>query len=1019
MPQGRLGCYARSVMRANHAIITLLLALLLLALALVPVALAQYTWANFAGLQGGFGHVDGTGAAARFASPAGIATDGNGNLYVADLDCTIRKVTLTGQVTTLAGKPQQVGSADGTGSGATFFSPWGVAADSAGNIYVADTQNHTIRKITPAGVVTTLAGQAGLNGSTDGTGNSARFNQPWGIAIGPGGVLYVADYGNSTIRKVTAAGVVTTLAGSAQQSGSTDGSGSAARFNNPEGLTVDASGNIYVADTYNHTIRKVTAAGVVTTLAGSAQFSGSTDGTGTAARFYFPTGASTDTSGNVYVGDKTSNTIRKVTPGGVVSTLAGSGGFGSADGTGSAAQFSTPQGTTVDSSGNIYVADRDNSTVRKVTPSRVVTTLAGTPPHTGTTDGIGSAARFNIPTNIAFDGSGNAYVADFGNSTIRKVTPSAQVTTYLSISAPQYIAADTTGNLFVPSGNTIKKISPTKVVTTLAGSSTASGSADGTGTAARFNNPVGLASDAAGNVYVADRSNHTVRKITPAAVVTTLAGSAGAAGSINGTGSAARFSSPSAVAVDGNGNVFVADKGNHIIRQITPTGAVTTLAGTPGVTGSADGVGAAASFTSPSGIAADAAGNIYVTDGNYIVRKITPAGVVSTIGGTAGVRGGADGVGAAAQFSSLAGIAVTSAGQVFVVDSNNNNVMQGTAASSQAPVLSAPVSAATLGATVNVAFNLPEAAADGSVVLSFSGAVSRNLTLAASQETMGNHSFTFSPANPAATVAIAGISGGAAIPDGSYDVKLTYQDAGGNLPASSNIATNVLIDSTPPTFTLPQDMTVTAPNASGVVVTYNASASDSGSGLASVSISPVSGGTFPLGATVVTATATDQAGNTTTASFTITVLSPAQSWRQQKFGTTENSGNAADDADPNGNGISNLFEYTLNGDPTGMTTGQGILPVPLISDQHLQLELHRYLSRTDVTLTVQGSDSPQGPWTDLARSTAGGAFEPLITGVFANESGTNDQRTVTVSDPFSPTDPAHKQRFMRLQVTRP
>jgi len=328
--------------------------------------------------------------------------------------------------TNLAGMPATIGNVDGTGSAARFWLPYGVAVDSSGNVYVADTYNHTIRKLTPAGVVTTLAGSAGLSGSADGTGSGARFYYPFGLGVDSSGNVYVADSWNHTIRKVTPAGVVTTLAGSAGQPGSSDGRGTAARFDDPGGAAVDSNGNVYVADYLNHTIRKVTPAGVVTTLAGSTGSSGSGDGTGSVARFYHPSCVAVDSSGNAYVSDTDNNTIRKVTPAGVVTTLAGSAGSsGSADGIGSAARFFCPEGLAVDSSGNVYVADFYNDTIRKVTPAGVVTTLAGTAGRAATADGIGTAARFSNPSSVAVDSTGNLYVADTGNDRITKGVPVA------------------------------------------------------------------------------------------------------------------------------------------------------------------------------------------------------------------------------------------------------------------------------------------------------------------------------------------------------------------------------------------------------------------------------------------------------------------------------------------------------------------------------------------------------------------------------------------------------------------
>jgi len=279
---------------------------------------------------------------------------------------------------TLAGKAGSIGSTDATGSAARFNAPSGVSVDTAGNVFVADGSNHTIRKVTSAGVVTTLAGTAGSSGSTDATGSAARFNSPFGVSVDTAGNVFVGDSGNHTIRKVTSAGVVTTLAGTAGSAGSADGTGSAARFDFPIAVSVDTAGNVFVADSSNHTIRKVTSAGVVTTLAGAAGFSGSTDATGSAARFYYPYGIFVDTAGNVFVGDSGNKTIRKVTSAGVVTTLAGTAGSsGSTDGTGSAARFNSPRGVAVDTAGNVFVADSSNHTIRKVTSAGVVTTEAG------------------------------------------------------------------------------------------------------------------------------------------------------------------------------------------------------------------------------------------------------------------------------------------------------------------------------------------------------------------------------------------------------------------------------------------------------------------------------------------------------------------------------------------------------------------------------------------------------------------------------------------------------------------
>ena len=323
-------------------------------------------------------------------------------------------------VTTLAGAAGMTGSTDGTGSAARFQLPWGVAVDGAGNAYVTDDYNCTIRKIASGGVVTTLAGAVGMFGEADGTGSAARFRHPSGITVDGAGNVYVADTGNYTIRKITSGGVVTTLAGMAGMFGTGDGVGSAASFLNPKGVAVDSAGNVYVGD--DATLRKISSGGAVTTLAGTAGLHGTTDATGSAARFSSLAGVAVDASGNIYVADVNNFSIRKVTSGGVVTTLAG-GTFGTADGTRSAARFTALSGVAVDTAGNVYVTDQ--YMIRKITSGGVVTTLAGSTDGVhgnGSVDGVGSTARFNTPTDVAADGAGRLYVTDNYNSTIRSAT---------------------------------------------------------------------------------------------------------------------------------------------------------------------------------------------------------------------------------------------------------------------------------------------------------------------------------------------------------------------------------------------------------------------------------------------------------------------------------------------------------------------------------------------------------------------------------------------------------------------
>lgn len=330
-------------------------------------------------------------------------------------------------------------STNTAGSTARFNFPVGITIDSAGILYIADRNNHTIRKITPSGSVSTLAGAAGNAGNTDGLGALARFDLPTGIAVDGAGNIYVTDSGSHTIRKITPLGLVTTLAGMPGNNGSTDGLRNNALFNTPTGIELDSSGNAYVADTLNNTIRKVSPEGLVTTLAGMPGAGSHADGTGGAARFIHPEGVTIDASGNLYITDtdyfptchfctRTNSTIRKITPAGIVTTVAGKPlAIGSADGTGTAALFAYPAGITVDGAGNLYVADTQNDTIRKITPAGVVTTVAGSPKEVGSVDGTGSAARFAFPKGITLDTNGNLYVTE--SFTVRKVSPSGQATT--------------------------------------------------------------------------------------------------------------------------------------------------------------------------------------------------------------------------------------------------------------------------------------------------------------------------------------------------------------------------------------------------------------------------------------------------------------------------------------------------------------------------------------------------------------------------------------------------------------
>ena len=338
------------------------------------------------------------------------------------------------------------------------------------------------------------------------------------------------------------------------------------------------------ADVSDVTVACSAAAAKVETLAGTGS-PGAANGKGTAASFLLPYGIALTKDGGLLIGDWGNNLVRKISPEADVTTFAGNGNFATVDGNGTAASFEDLTGLTVDATDTAFVADAGGHRIRKITPTADVTTVAGNGTNT-TTDGNGTAATFNTPISVAVDAAGNLYVLEYFGGVVRKITPSGDVTT-------------------------------------LAGSSPR-GFADGTGSAAKFGLGYNMAIDAPGNLYVADSENHRIRKITPAGVVTTLAGT-GTPGATDGPGNSATFSDPRGVAVDADGNVYVADFGSSLLRRITPAGVVSTLAGQKGITGGQDGIGAAATFAQPLGLTINAAGTLYVADtfGN-VIRKVTP-----------------------------------------------------------------------------------------------------------------------------------------------------------------------------------------------------------------------------------------------------------------------------------------------------------------------------------------------------------------------------------------------------------
>jgi sugar lactone lactonase YvrE len=605
-------------------------------------------------------------------------------------------------IQTVAGTGQNGYSGDGYNA-AELFGPAGVAVDSAGNVFIADSGNNRVRKITPSLVISTVAGNGVMGSLGDGgPAISAELNNPLGVAIDSSGNLYIVDAGNNRIRKVNPAGVITAVAGNGTVSFSGDGIPAVnASLNFPNSVAIDSAGNLFIADTNHHRIRKVDTNGVIQTVAGNGtQGFGGDGGPALNAQLNSPAGVAVDGAGNLFIADTDNNRVRQVTPGGTISTVAGTGssGFTGDGGPAAAAELFVPIDVKVDAAGNLLIADYENNRIRTVTAG-IINTVAGNDNiGFGGDGGPATAAQFDGISGIATDAAGSVFIADIYNSRVRRVTQAGIVTTiagdgdfgyngdgvaalFAQFSYTGDFVVDPAGNIFIADtgNNRIRKVTPAGIVTTVAGSGTGGGFGGdgGPATSAMLNTPESVALDGAGNIFIADSNNGRIRQVTPNGVITTVAGT-GVPG-FSGDGGPASIAQlgPSHLAIDASGNLLIADGGNGRIRMINQNGVISTIAGNGqgGFTG--DGVPAISTpLNDISGLAVDASGNILIADKqNNRVREIIPGGLISTFAGTGAADfNGDDGPASSAQLNGPIGVAIDVVGNVFIPDVNNARV---------------------------------------------------------------------------------------------------------------------------------------------------------------------------------------------------------------------------------------------------------------------------------------------------------------------------------------------------------
>jgi trimeric autotransporter adhesin len=671
----------------------------LLAVCCITLSAQQYSISTIAG---GVPPSTPSSAGNASISPVQVATDSNGNVFFSSNNAVF-EVDSAGLLTQIAGNSKVGASGDGGSAlDAQFNRAGGIAIDKDGNVFIADSGNRRVRRVSAGGIISTVAGTgvAGYSGD-GGPATGARLLFPTDVAVDGSGNFYIAD--DFRVRLVSAAGVISTIAGNGSTGYSGDGGPAVNAQLNANALALDNAGNLYVADTANYRVRKISPEGTITTVAGNGTFGFSGDG-GPAinAQLWNPTGVAAAANGNIYIADSNNNRVRMVSTNGTITTVAGASyGFSGDGGPAINAGLFQPSSVAVSQSGDLYIVDSDNFRIRQVSTSSVITTIAGNGFANYSGDGgPASNAQLNNPNGVAIDQAGNLYIADTENSRIRKIDTHSVITTVAGngisgysgdhgpainaqLSAPNGVALDLAGNLYIAdTGNSvIRKVTPAGVITTIAGIQGAGGFTGdgGPAIAAQLAEPQGVAADSAGNVYIADSGNNRIRKVSLSGVITTIAGSSGAFLGDGNPAISAALNYPWSVAVDAAGDVFIADLYNQRIRKVSPSGIITTIAGNGNSRMDSGDCGPAtsASIGEPTGVAVDAPGNVFFAS-NFVIRKVSPSGIITTIAGNNAISltDGYVGDGGPALSAGLAavGLTIEAAGNIYIADGANDAI---------------------------------------------------------------------------------------------------------------------------------------------------------------------------------------------------------------------------------------------------------------------------------------------------------------------------------------------------------